>query len=128
MAVTSPDIVSAEATPFRRHPATRKHHVKFSFHGSGLQPLQGEAQSKRPPDSQSSPSAVPLLEINDPEVSRQHCAVEVKGEVIRLRDLDSTNGTYINDERVRAAELAHLSEFRIGSTVVRVTITPKQEC
>ena len=66
------------------------------------------------------------LEINDPEVSRWHCAVEVKDDVVRLRDLDSTNGTYIHDERVRAAELQHLSEFRIGSTVVRVTITPKQ--
>lgn len=66
------------------------------------------------------------MEINDPEVSRWHCAVEAKDEVLRLRDLDSTNGTYFNEERVRAAELQHLSEFRIGSTVVRVTITPKK--
>jgi predicted Zn finger-like uncharacterized protein len=66
------------------------------------------------------------IEINDPEVSRWHCAVEVKGDVVRLRDLDSTNGTYFEEERVRAAELQHLSEFRIGSTVVRLTITPKQ--
>ncbi len=62
------------------------------------------------------------VEINDPEISRWHCAVEVKGDVVRLRDLDSTNGTYFEDERVRAAELKHLSEFRIGSTVVRLTI------
>ena len=67
------------------------------------------------------------IEVNDPEVSRWHCAVEVKNDLIRLRDLDSTNGIYIEDERVRAAELHHLSEFRIGSTVVLLTITPKQE-
>ncbi len=66
------------------------------------------------------------VEINDPEVSRWHCAVEVKGEAVRLRDLDSTNGTFFNEERVRAAELKHLSEFRIGSSVVRLSITPKQ--
>jgi predicted Zn finger-like uncharacterized protein len=65
------------------------------------------------------------LEINDPEVSRWHCAVEVKGDVIRLRDLDSTNGTYYGEERVRAAELKHLCEFRIGSTVVLVTVIPR---
>lgn len=66
------------------------------------------------------------IEINDPEISRWHCAVEVKDDVVRLRDLDSTNGTYFEEERVRAAELRHLSEFRIGSTVVRLTIAPKQ--
>jgi len=62
------------------------------------------------------------VEINDPEVSRWHCAIEVNNEVVRLRDLDSTNGTYFGEERVRAAELKHLSEFRVGSTVVLLTI------
>lgn len=65
------------------------------------------------------------MEINDPEISRHHCAIEVKNDVVRLRDLDSTNGTFIERERVRAAELKHLSEFRIGSSVVLLTITPK---
>src|SRR3954470_20688508 len=32
------------------------------------------------------------LLINDANISRWHCAVEVKGEQIRVRDLDSTNG------------------------------------
>lgn len=67
------------------------------------------------------------LEIDDQEVSRWHCAIEVKPDVVKLRDLDSTNGTFMEDERVRAAEMQHLSEFRIGSTVLLVTITPKQE-
>ena len=63
--------------------------------------------------------------LNDPNISRQHCAVEVKGDAVRLRDLDSTNGTFVGLERVRAAELRHLSEFRLGLTTVLVTITPK---
>ena len=63
--------------------------------------------------------------IDDPEVSRWHCAIEVKNDIIRLRDLDSTNGTFINQERVRAAELKHLSEFRIGSTIVLLTVTSR---
>jgi predicted Zn finger-like uncharacterized protein len=67
------------------------------------------------------------IEVDDTEVSRWHCAVEVKDDVVRLKDLDSTNGTFLNDERVRAAELEHLTEFRIGSTAVLITITPKHE-
>ena len=63
--------------------------------------------------------------IDDPGVSRWHCALEIKDNAVRLRDLDSTNGTYVNEQRVRAAELTHLSEFRIGSTVVRLTILPR---
>lgn len=67
------------------------------------------------------------LEVSDPEVSRHHCSIEVKGDVVRLRDLDSTNGIYIEDERVRNAELQHLSEFRIGGTTILVQITPRHE-
>jgi len=65
------------------------------------------------------------VEIDDPGISRWHCAIEVKDEVVSLRDLDSTNGTYFEEERVRAAELKHLAEFRIGSTVVRLSISPR---
>ena len=63
--------------------------------------------------------------INDKEISRWHCAIEITGDVIRLRDLESTNGTFFADERVRVAELKHLSEFRIGSSVILVSVTPK---
>src|SRR5712691_1013364 len=65
------------------------------------------------------------LAINDSEISRWHCSIEVKDDVVRLRDLESTNGTFFADERVRVAELKHLSEFRIGTTVVLLSVTPK---
>jgi pSer/pThr/pTyr-binding forkhead associated (FHA) protein len=63
--------------------------------------------------------------INDKEISRWHCALEIKDDVIRLRDLESTNGTYFTDERVRVAELKHLSEFRIGTSVIMLSVTSK---
>jgi len=63
--------------------------------------------------------------LEDAEVSRQHCAIEVKGTIIRLKDLDSTNGTFLEDERVRAAELQNGAEFRIGSSVIRVSLEPR---
>lgn len=65
------------------------------------------------------------VNVQDPEISRQHCAIEIKDTVIRLKDLDSTNGTFLGDERVRAAELKSGAEFRIGSSIVRVTLEPK---
>ena len=63
--------------------------------------------------------------INDKEISRWHCAIEVNEDVVRLRDLESTNGTFFSDERVRVAELKHLSEFRIGCSVFLLSVTPK---
>ncbi len=65
--------------------------------------------------------------IDDPNVSRLHCALGVRHDVIRLCDLDSTNGTYVNDECIQAAELEHLSEFRVGSSLLLVTILTKGE-
>ena len=63
--------------------------------------------------------------IDDKAISRWHCAIEIRGDVIRLRDLESTNGTYFADERVRVAKLKHLSEFRIGASIVMVSVMPR---
>jgi len=65
------------------------------------------------------------IEIDDPQVSPLHCVVGVANDIVRLCDLDSVSGTYANEERVQAAELEHLSEFRLGSTWLVVTIVPK---
>ena len=62
------------------------------------------------------------MEIDDPEVSRLHCVVEVRRDTILLRDLRSTNGTYLGDSRVFAARLDEMSRFRIGSSLLQVSI------
>ena len=67
-------------------------------------------------------SDVPL---KDPEISRYHCALEVRETYINLKDLDSTNGTFYDEERVRAAMLQDGSEFRIGTSLIRVSFQPK---
>jgi len=64
------------------------------------------------------------LEIDDPQVSRLHCAVEVKGDAVFLRDLRSTNGTYLSEKRILSARLEHASEFRIGVSLLRIGILP----
>jgi predicted RNA-binding Zn-ribbon protein involved in translation (DUF1610 family) len=63
--------------------------------------------------------------LNDPEISRHHCALEFRERSVNLKDLDSTNGTFFEGERVRAAFLQHGAEFRVGSSVVRLTFESK---
>ena len=61
--------------------------------------------------------------IEDTKVSRSHCALEVHGTTVLLVDLDSANGTYVDGRKVACAELSHMSEFRVGSTTLMLTIT-----
>jgi hypothetical protein len=64
------------------------------------------------------------FEIDDPMISRLHCAVEVKNDAVYLRDLRSTNGTYVADKRVLATQIDDSTEFRIGASTLRVSIRP----
>ncbi|GAC1663718.1 MAG: hypothetical protein NVS9B4_18760 [Candidatus Acidiferrum sp.] len=66
------------------------------------------------------------IEIDDGQLSDLHCAIGVKDEMIRLCDLDSHCGTYFKNERVWFATLEHLSEFRVGSSLLLVTVRPAQ--
>jgi predicted Zn finger-like uncharacterized protein len=63
------------------------------------------------------------FEIDDPEVSRTHCAIEVRQDVILLHDLSSTNGTFIGETRILAGRLRDKSKFRIGSTFLLVNVS-----
>ena len=65
------------------------------------------------------------IPVNDPEISRHHCLLEVRDTYINLKDLDSTNGTFLDEERVRAAMLQDGTEFRIGGSVIRVNFQKK---
>jgi len=53
--------------------------------------------------------------LKDPELSRQHALIAINGTSARLEDLGSTNGTFVDEERIQTAELLDRSEFRIGS-------------
>lgn len=65
------------------------------------------------------------LIIPDKEISRKHVAVEVRNDKIFLRDLGSTNGTIISNEKVSITEIADQVEFRIGQTTLMLITTPK---
>jgi len=63
------------------------------------------------------------INLDDPEASRQHAAVEIVGDVAILRDLGSTNGTWIELERIEQHQLGNQQEFRIGSHVLMFIVT-----
>lgn len=61
------------------------------------------------------------LMLTDDAVSRYHAEVDLFAEGLRVRDLDSTNGTFVyGDQPARLAFLPPQEVFRIGETTVRV--------
>jgi pSer/pThr/pTyr-binding forkhead associated (FHA) protein len=61
------------------------------------------------------------VELNDPDVSREHAIVRRVDEGLAVEDLGSTNGTYVNDERIRGiAEIGAGDRIRFGNTVWRL--------
>ncbi len=63
------------------------------------------------------------INIDDPEASRQHAALEIIGETAILRDLGSTNGTFIELDRIEQHVLGNQQEFRIGGHVLMLIVT-----
>lgn len=61
--------------------------------------------------------------LSDVEVSRHHAVIEVFGrEMIFLRDLGSTNGTYHNGRRIAVAKLDAGDTVGCGKTVMKLQV------
>ena len=67
------------------------------------------------------------INLNDERISRVHCALESTAEGVTLRDLESTNGTFIDDKRIVAAPLKDGSAFRVGNHVLQLVIVKREE-
>jgi predicted Zn finger-like uncharacterized protein len=63
------------------------------------------------------------INLDDPEASRQHAMLEIIGDHAILRDLGSTNGTFVDIERIEQQVLNNHMEFRIGSHVLMFIVT-----
>ncbi len=68
------------------------------------------------------PHAHCRLPQKDRMISRTHFLIEVNPPSLRLTDLGSHNGTYVNDERVNQIDLRHGDVIRAGQTRFRVGI------
>lgn len=67
------------------------------------------------------------LELDEPEASDVHCIVAARQKGVRLYDAASRTGIYVNDRRVSTVELRHMSAFRVGSSLLLVSILPNQK-
>jgi S-DNA-T family DNA segregation ATPase FtsK/SpoIIIE len=63
------------------------------------------------------------LALDDPELSRQHAALEVRGEEVTLHDLGSTNGTLVGEQPVSEAPLENQMEFTVGASTLMLIVT-----
>ena len=66
-----------------------------------------------------------VLEL-DPEISSLHLQLDCQKDVCLLRDLDSSNGTWVNDQRVTRVELHHGDRIRIGQSFLLVNMSVEQ--
>ncbi len=54
------------------------------------------------------------LQLDHPTVSGAHCEIVVSADGIVVRDLGSTNGTYINEEKITEAAIERGATFHVG--------------
>ncbi len=55
------------------------------------------------------------IRLNDREISKEHAVVERKGDRYRIRDLRSSNGSYVNNRRINETWLRPGDEIVLGS-------------
>ena len=85
---------------------------------------EGERASKRfivsPPGLKIGRAAPADIILADRQVSRTHCIVEFAGGGLRVSDLDSTNGTYIDGKRIEGTAMLDVgSVLRVGTVALK---------
>ena len=53
-------------------------------------------------------------------VSRKHAKISIAGEEIFIQDLGSTNGSFVNGEKIRRARLKEGDRILIGTSIIKV--------
>jgi len=60
------------------------------------------------------------IEIDDPEASRVHAEILIDPNGVTLRDLNSSNGTFVKGKKIQEVVLSDDAEFRIGQTLFEI--------
>jgi pSer/pThr/pTyr-binding forkhead associated (FHA) protein len=64
------------------------------------------------------------VRVDSSRISRRHCCLAVGAQEVAVRDLGSTNGTWVNGQRLEAkGALRHGDELGIGHLRFRLDIT-----
>ncbi len=60
-------------------------------------------------------------------VSKRHCELNLNNEAVKIRDLDSRNGTFLNDKRIKETMVKAGDYIRIGPLTFLLQIDGKPE-
>jgi pSer/pThr/pTyr-binding forkhead associated (FHA) protein len=60
--------------------------------------------------------------IADPSVSSHHCEVHLRGGEVLIRDLNSTNGSFINDAKITESVLKPGQVLRLGQVELKLEV------
>src|SRR5690348_8036699 len=58
--------------------------------------------------------------VDDEAASRRHCTITAREDAVVVADLQSANGTFVNEKRINTVELNKSDKIRIGSTVIEL--------
>jgi pSer/pThr/pTyr-binding forkhead associated (FHA) protein len=58
--------------------------------------------------------------VDAPLVSRLHCQLTAMDDTLQVEDLKSTNGTFVNDQRIERASLTNGDRLRVGRVEMKV--------
>jgi diguanylate cyclase (GGDEF)-like protein len=62
------------------------------------------------------------IQIDEESVSRSHCSIKRTGRVITIRDMGSTNGTYVNDSQTDEIKLRDGDLIKVGQTIFKFLV------
>src|SRR2546423_4170440 len=88
-------------------------------------PQSGEGLDLEGPVVVGRSSARATFVLTDSEASRRHASLIPQGQSVNVQDLGSTNGTFVNDERIDERRMVEVGDrLRIGTTVIEVQAGP----
>ncbi len=88
----------------------------------------GEMYRLQPGESIIGRAATAGIRLDDDGISRRHARIVVEGTSVRIEDLQSSNGTLVNGQRVDAVALRDGDKLQFGSnTVLKFTFHDKLE-
>ena len=63
------------------------------------------------------------VHVDQESVSRNHCQIRFEGSEFLVRDLGSTNGTYVNDDPFEGdVRLRHGDQLKVGRTIQKFIV------
>jgi len=64
--------------------------------------------------------------LDDPELSRRHARIRIRGSEGELEDMGSTNGTFVGDARIdKTVAIENRSKFRVGEVELAFVVTDR---